>query len=91
MSESTLPGFQEFMRPLFEHLAEAGRPVRARDARDTFSGEALTYAESVSGSMILIDGKRLLSLMIEHGVGVSEVRRYSLLRLDETFFEEADA
>lgn len=47
--------------------------------------------QRIEKRIVLIDGKELARLMIEHGVGVTEVRRYSLLRLDETFFEEADA
>jgi restriction endonuclease Mrr len=33
----------------------------------------------------------LARLMIEHGVGVTEVHRYRVLRLDETFFEESES
>ena len=36
--------------------------------------------------MILIDGKRLTELMIEHGVGVRSSRMIEFKRLDEDFF-----
>jgi restriction system protein len=35
-----------------------------------FSGEPLEYARHLSQRVILIDGRRLAELMIEHGVGV---------------------
>ena len=38
--------------------------------------------------MILIDGKRLTELMIEHGVGVRSSRMIEFKRLDEDFFSE---
>lgn len=56
-----------------------------------FSSDAKSFAQRIEKRIVLIDGKELARLMTDHGVGVTEVRRYSLLRLDETFFEEADA
>lgn len=56
-----------------------------------FSADAKAFVQRIEKRIVLIDGKELARLMIDHGVGVTEVRRYSLLRLDETFFEEADA
>lgn len=56
-----------------------------------FSSDARSFVQRIEKRIVLIDGKELARLMIDHGVGVAELRRYSLLRLDETFFEEADA
>lgn len=56
-----------------------------------FTAEARQYVERIEKRIVLIDGEELARLMIEHGVGVTEVRRYSVLRLDETFFDEANA
>lgn len=36
--------------------------------------------------VVLIDGGRLTELMIEHGVGVSEIKTYSLRRVDSDYF-----
>lgn len=36
--------------------------------------------------VVLIDGDRLAELMIEHGVGVSSVKTYSLKRVDSDYF-----
>lgn len=51
-----------------------------------FSGDEL-YAKSQH--IILVDGRRLARLMIEHGVGVSAQKTYTLMRLDSGYFEEA--
>jgi restriction system protein len=37
--------------------------------------------------IILIDGRRLASLMIEHNVGVAPAKTYRLKRLDQDYFE----
>ncbi|SDO57346.1 restriction endonuclease [Phyllobacterium sp. OV277] len=51
-----------------------------------FSEGARTYARSISKSVILIDGKQLIDLMIEHNVGVRIYRTLEFKRLDEDFF-----
>jgi restriction system protein len=53
----------------------------------TFSGEARGYVKAIGKHIVLIDGKQLARLMIEHNVGVSEHRRYTLKRVDSDFFE----
>jgi restriction system protein len=40
--------------------------------------------------VVLIDGRQLADLMIEHGVGVRVSRALELKRLDEDFFAEED-
>ncbi len=47
-----------------------------------FSKEAEQYAASVSGSLILVDGKRLVQLMIDHGLGVSTAHTLLVPRID---------
>lgn len=49
-----------------------------------FSAEAEGYAKSQH--IILVDGERLTELMIEHGVGVSEQKTYTVKRLDSDYF-----
>ena len=53
----------------------------------SFSKEAEAYAANVSGSLILVDGKRLVALMIEHGLGVAVARTLTVPRLDRDYFE----
>jgi restriction system protein len=52
-----------------------------------FSKDALEYVEEMPQRIILIDGKQLASLMIEHNVGVAPARAYTLKRLDQDYFE----
>ncbi|MGO1739617.1 MAG: restriction endonuclease [Actinomycetaceae bacterium] len=51
-----------------------------------FSDGARTYAENVPTRIILIDGKRLTSLMIRYGVGVQVKETYKVVEIDEDFF-----
>ena len=82
-------------RPAVQGFAGSLEGQRARKGvfitTSQFSPEAREFVKRIEKRIVLIDGQELARLMIEHGVGVTEVRRDSLLRLDETFFEEADA
>lgn len=51
-----------------------------------FSEGAQTYAENVPTRIILINGKRLTSLMIRYGVGVQARETYKVVEVDEDFF-----
>lgn len=52
-----------------------------------FTREAREFANQVVESIVLIDGARLTSLMIEHGVAVSHYRVLRLPRVDDDYFE----
>ena len=52
-----------------------------------FSADALDYVKEIQQRIILIDGKQLASLMIEHNVGVAQAKTYTLKRLDQDYFE----
>ena len=54
----------------------------------SFSAGAQAYVLPLSQRVILIDGERLTSLMLEHEVGVRVVRKVRLRRLDEDFFAD---
>lgn len=54
----------------------------------TFSTQAVEFASRIPQRVILIDGKRLTELMIEHSVGVRSNRVIEFKRLDEDFFSE---
>ncbi len=49
----------------------------------------MNKAREAHHSIILIDGKRLVSLMHEDGVGVQVKNTYEVKEIDEDFFEEA--
>lgn len=52
-----------------------------------FSAEAIAFAEGIKPRVILIDGARLGSLMVTHGVGVQATHQFSLVQVDDDFFE----
>ena len=55
----------------------------------TYSQNAFEYAKSVPQKVVLIDGERLGSLMIEHNIGVSVARTLAIKKIDSDYFEEA--
>ena len=50
--------------------------------------QAVEFASRIPQRVILIDGRRLTELMVEHGVGVRSSRVLEFKRLDEDFFSE---
>ena len=56
----------------------------------TFSAQAAEFVRHLSQRVVLIDGRQLADLMIEHGVGVRVSRALEFKRLDEDFFAEDD-
>lgn len=55
-----------------------------------FTQHAKDYASGIPTRTILIDGNRLVSLMIKYRVGVQIERRYDVVDIDEDFFELAN-
>lgn len=53
----------------------------------TFTAGAKEYATLVPSHLVLIDGVRLVSLMIKYRVGVQVKQSYDVLTVDEDFFE----
>ncbi len=51
-----------------------------------FTREAEEYVARIAKRIVLIDGERLSSLMIEHGVGVADIATYTIKRLDADYF-----
>lgn len=82
-------------RPEVQSFAGSLEGQRARKGvfitTSRFTNDAIEYTGRIEKRIVLIDGEELARLMIDHGVGVTTLRSYSLLRLDETFFEGADA
>ena len=52
-----------------------------------FTKDALDFVEAMPQRIVLMDGKQLASLMIEHNVGVASTKTYTLKRLDQDYFE----
>lgn len=80
------PEIQKFFGALHGKRATKGVFITT----STFSGEASTYAESVTPRVILVDGSQLTRLMIEYDVGVSVTRTYKLKRVDLDYFSDGD-
>ena len=51
-----------------------------------FTSHAHEYAEQVPSRIVLIDGQRLVNLMITYRVGVQVTRSYHVVEVDEDFF-----
>ncbi len=52
-----------------------------------FTANAREYAKAIPSQVILIDGGRLVDLMVEFKVGVQKVATYEVVDIDEDFFE----
>lgn len=78
------PNVREFMGALAGHHAKKGVYITT----SYFSDEARKYAVSLDTKIVLIDGKQLAELMIEHAVGVSQQSAYIVKRLDSEYFSE---
>lgn len=76
---------QNFVGALAGQQANKGVFITTSD----YSQEAIAYTKALAQKVILIDGRRLAELMIEHGIGVSEGRPYHIKKIDSDYFEEA--
>lgn len=76
------PEIQKFFGALHGRRATKGVFITT----SSFSKEAVAYADGVTPRVILVDGKELAQLMIEHGVGVAVSREYKLKRVDLDYF-----
>jgi len=55
-----------------------------------FSTEAIEFSRHLQQRVVLIDGRRLTELMIEHSVGVRLNRAIEFKKLDEDYFDEEE-
>lgn len=76
------PDIQGFFGALAGQRAKKGVFITT----STFSPQAVQFASSVEG-IVLVDGEKLATLMIEHEVGVSS-RVVRIPKLDSDYFEE---
>jgi len=79
-------------RPEIQKFAGALQGQRARKGifitTSDFSADARGYVAQIDLKIVLIDGRQLANLMIEHGVGVTRIRSYDIKRLDSDYFAE---
>ena len=77
------PDIQGFVGAL--HGVGANRGVFITTSR--FSAGALDYAKGIGTRVVLIDGQRLTELMIKYGVGVQQRQVFTVVEVDEDYFE----
>lgn len=79
-------------RPVVQEFAGSLEGRRARKGvlitTSQFSPEAKQYVNNIEKKIVLIDGEELAQLMIDYGIGVSEVVTYTLKKVDLGYFEE---
>jgi restriction system protein len=79
------PDIQGFVGSLMGEGATKGVFITTSD----FSKHAVEYADSIQNvRVILIDGQQLAQLMIEHNVGVSVEKTYTIKQIDENYFPD---
>lgn len=86
-ADSTIgrPDIQKFVGALSGLGANGGVFITT----STFSSEAREYAnKNLSARIILIDGNEFGQLMVKHGIGVQKRRTYSIVDIDEDYFED---
>lgn len=76
------PEIQGFFGALAGQRAKKGVFITT----STFSPQAVQFANSVEG-IVLVDGEKLATLMMEHEVGVTS-RAVRIPKLDSDYFEE---
>lgn len=75
---------RDFIGALAIHHAKKGIFITT----SSFSNDAYKSAVALDTKIVLIDGKRLAELMIEHGVGVSSQATYTVKSIDADYFSE---
>lgn len=78
------PEIQKFAGALAEHRAKKGVFITT----SSFTKEALSSATKHDARIVLIDGEKLATLMIDHGLGVTLEAIYEVKRIDSDYFAE---
>lgn len=76
------PEIQQFFGALHGKRASKGIFITT----SKFSPEARNYAQGVTPRVILVDGRQLAELMIEHDVGVTTLRTFKVKRVNLDYF-----
>ena len=80
-------------RPIVQGFAGSLQGHRARKGvfitTSKFSQDARDFVDRIDTRIVLIDGTELANLMLDHGVGVTDIAIYSVKRIDEDYFDEA--
>lgn len=80
-------------RPVVQAFAGSLEGQRARKGvmitTSQFSQDAKEYVKIIEKKIVLIDGEQLCQLMIDYGIGVTEVVSYIVKKVDEDYFGES--
>lgn len=76
------PVVRDFVGSLVGHAANKGVLITT----SRFTKDAIDYAQRIPQKVVLIDGPMLAGLMVDFGVGVSDVATYAVKRLDADYF-----
>ena len=79
------PDIQSFVGALAGKKANKGIFITTSNFHDN----ATDYAARLHQKIILIDGRRLAELMIEHNIGVAPEQPYIVKKIDSDYFEES--
>jgi len=79
-------------RPIVQTFAGSLEGQRARKGvlitTSTFTQDAKDYVTRIEKRIVLVDGQQLANLMIDHGIGVTQIAQYRVSRVDFDYFEE---
>ncbi|EED33280.1 restriction endonuclease [gamma proteobacterium NOR5-3] len=78
------PELQKFIGALAGKQARKGVFITTSE----FTKGAAEFIDKVDPRVILIDGKKLARLMVDHNVGVATVNSFEVKRIDSDYFEE---
>lgn len=80
-------------RPEIQKFVGALQGQRARKGvfitTSSFTSDAKEYTERIDTKVVLIDGRQLVSLMMDFDVGVSIAATYLVKKIDSDYFEES--
>ncbi|WP_426754202.1 restriction endonuclease [Myxococcus sp. Y35] len=81
-------------RPVVQAFAGSLEGQRARKGvlitTSDFAREVRDYVKQIEKKIVLLNGVELARLMIDHGVGVTEVATYTVKKLDLDYFGDED-
>jgi len=78
------PEIQKFVGALHGQRAKKGVFITT----GAFTKDAEQYVSTIDPKVVLIDGNRLVELMIDYNLGVSAVDTYEIKKIDSDFFLE---
>lgn len=76
------PEIQKFVGALHGQRAKKGVFITT----GTFTKDAQNYVATIDPKVVLIDGRQLVELMIDHNLGVSTAEVYEIKKIDSDFF-----